>query len=96
VADRHAPFEPVHGSAPDIAERGIANPIAAILSGAMLAAHIGQGEVALRVERAVEITLRESNASTLTPDLGGRGTTATLTEAVLRNLWSNDDKQVRK
>ncbi len=93
VGDRHALFEPVHGSAPDLAGRGIANPIAAILSGAMLAAHIGQGEVALRVERAVEITLRESNASTLTPDLGGRGTTEMLTEAVMRKLCSNDDKR---
>jgi isocitrate/isopropylmalate dehydrogenase len=96
VGDRHALFEPVHGSAPDLAGRGIANPIAAILSGAMLARHIGQGEVASRVERAVERTLRESDGATLTPDLGGRGTTATLTEGVMRNLWSNDDKQVRK
>lgn len=93
IGDRHALFEPVHGSAPDIAGRGIANPIAAILSGAMLAQHVGQGEVASRVERAVGITLRESDASTLTPDLSGRGTTETLTEGVMRNLWSNDDKR---
>ena len=96
VGDRHALFEPVHGSAPDIAGKGVANPIAAILSGAMLAAHVGQGDVASRIERAVGITLRDSDAATLTPDLGGLGTTATLTDAILRNLWSNDDKQGRK
>jgi isocitrate/isopropylmalate dehydrogenase len=93
IGDGPALFEPVHGSAPDLAGRGIANPIAAILSGAMLARHIGQPEVGARMERAVGRTLRDGAACERTPDLGGRGTTRTLTEAVLRNLWSNDDKR---
>lgn len=93
IGDAHALFEPVHGSAPDLAGRGIANPIAAILSAAMLARHVGQPEVCARVERAVQRTLRNAAASERTPDLAGRGTTRTLTEAVLRNLWSNDDKR---
>ncbi|QYK47606.1 MAG: isocitrate/isopropylmalate dehydrogenase family protein [Phycisphaeraceae bacterium] len=94
IGDRHALFEPVHGSAPDIAGRNIANPIAAILSGAMLARHINQPDVADRIERAVGATLANADPSTLTPDLRGRGSTTILTDAILRNLWSNDDKRV--
>ncbi|MCW5768889.1 MAG: isocitrate/isopropylmalate dehydrogenase family protein [Phycisphaeraceae bacterium] len=93
IGDRHALFEPVHGSAPDIAGRNIANPIAAILSGAMLARHINQPDVAARIERAVGATLASAPASALTPDLKGRGSTTTLTDIILRNLWSNDDKR---
>lgn len=94
VGDRHALFEPVHGSAPDIAGGNIANPIAAILSGAMLARHVNQPEVADRIERAVGAVLAASPSSVLTPDLKGTGATTTLTDAILRNLWSNDDKRV--
>jgi isocitrate/isopropylmalate dehydrogenase len=93
IGDRHALFEPVHGSAPDIAGRGIANPIAAILSSAMLAHHINQPEVAERIERAVATVLASGSPSILTPDLKGMGTTRTLTDAIRRNLWSNDDKR---
>ncbi len=93
IGDAHALFEPVHGSAPDIAGGNIANPIAAILSAAMLARHINQPEVADRVERAVARTLADADASILTPDLRGHGSTTTLTDAILRNLWSNDDKR---
>ena len=53
----YAVFEPVHGSAPDIAGRGIANPIAMILSGAMLLRHVGEREAAARVEAAVDAVL---------------------------------------
>lgn len=93
IGDAHALFEPVHGSAPDIAGRGVANPIAAILSGAMLARHIRQPEVADRIERAVRATLATAPSSVLTRDLNGTGTTQSLTDAIRRNLWSNDDKR---
>lgn len=76
-------FEPVHGSAPDIAGRGIANPLAAILSSAMMLEHLGLTSAAERVRRAVERTLAEGK---FTPDLGGTLTTAQAGEAVERNL----------
>jgi isocitrate dehydrogenase (NAD+) len=68
-------FEPVHGSAPDLAGKGVANPTAMILAGCMLLDHIGQGEAAQRARDALVATLHAGDA--LTPDLGGtRGTTA--------------------
>ncbi len=75
-----AVFEPVHGSAPDIAGKGIANPIGAILSAAMLLEHIGRPEAARRVRQAVATTLA---AGILTPDLGGTATTKQVTNAVI-------------
>ncbi len=63
-------FEPVHGSAPDIAGQGIANPIGAIWSGAMMLEHLGHTEAARVVERAIETVLAESDVKT--PDLGGK------------------------
>jgi homoisocitrate dehydrogenase len=79
----HALFEPVHGSAPDIAGRGIANPTAAILAVAMLLDHFGQVEKGERVRRAVEQVLSEGPR---TPDLGGTATTTQVTDAVLSCL----------
>ncbi|QDU29850.1 D-malate dehydrogenase [decarboxylating] [Anatilimnocola aggregata] len=76
-------FEPVHGSAPDIAGRGIANPIAAVLSTAMLLDHVDQPTAAQRVRTAVEQTLLQGSA---TPDLGGKLTTQQMGEAVLKNI----------
>jgi tartrate dehydrogenase/decarboxylase/D-malate dehydrogenase len=80
---RRAPsmFEPVHGSAPDIAGKGIANPLAAILAVAQLLEHVEAPEAAEAVEAAVRRVLKSGAA--LTPDLGGRGTTAEVLEAVL-------------
>jgi homoisocitrate dehydrogenase len=82
-AGRVAVFEPVHGSAPDIAGQGIANPVGAILSAAMLLDHLGEPAGAERVRRAVTATIA---AGITTPDLGGRGTTAQVTEAICREL----------
>jgi homoisocitrate dehydrogenase len=79
----HALFEPVHGSAPDIAGRGIANPVAAILAAAMLLDHFGQAEKGERVRRAVEQIL---SSGPHTPDLGGSATTLQVTDAVLSCL----------
>lgn len=77
-------FEPVHGSAPDIAGKQIANPIAQIWSGAMMLQHLGEVKAAKAVERAVESVLARSE--TLTPDLGGRASTAEVGEAVAREI----------
>lgn len=76
-------FEPVHGSAPDIAGRGIANPVAAILSAAMMLGWLGEPAAAARIERAVAAALR---AGVATPDLGGTLTTRQLADEVLAGL----------
>lgn len=78
---RHFPslFEPVHGSAPDIAGKGIANPVGAVLSAAMMLQWLGQDQAAAAMRRAVERALAEGN---LTQDLGGNLTTAELTAAI--------------
>jgi 3-isopropylmalate dehydrogenase len=83
VGAENALFEPVHGTAPDIAGEGVANPAATILSGAMLLAHLGYEDTGADVRSAVERTLDEGPR---TSDLGGSATTAAVTEAVLRRL----------
>lgn len=83
LGERVAVFEPVHGSAPDIAGQGIANPTGAILAAAMLLAHIGQVAAAQRVRQAVNATLAEG---VLTRDLGGKASTVEMTGAIIRNL----------
>ncbi len=73
-------FEPVHGSAPDISGKGIANPIGQIWSGAMMLDHLGESDAADSVMRAVETVLRDRSLHT--PDLGGRATTRQLGNGV--------------
>ncbi len=73
-------FEPVHGSAPDIAGKGIANPIATILSGAMMLDHLGEQAAAKAVETAALNAM--AGGGPLTPDLGGEATTAEVGTAV--------------
>ena len=73
-------FEPVHGSAPDIAGRGIANPIGQIWSGAMMLEHLGYPEAAAVVEAAIETALEEPGLGT--PDMGGKATTSELGSAI--------------
>ena len=75
----------VHGSAPDIAGKGIANPVAAIRSAALLLEHLGYSKEAERIYCAVDAVLLEGEYA-LTPDLGGSGTTQGVTEAILRKL----------
>ena len=77
-------FEPVHGSAPDIVGRGIANPMATMLAGAMMLDFLEQPAAAQAIESAVRHVLAEQRA--LTPDLGGTGTTGTVTDAVLKQM----------
>ncbi|KAG0163958.1 homoisocitrate dehydrogenase [Apophysomyces sp. BC1034] len=84
VGDNFVMGEPVHGSAPDIAGKGIANPIAAIRSAGLLLEHLGYTQQALKVYDAVNAVL--ADASVLTPDLGGKSTTTDVVEAVLKNI----------
>lgn len=76
-------FEPVHGSAPDLAGRGVANPAAALLSAAMMLEFTGLRDAARRVEAAVEASVREGDT---TPDAGGTLSTAEAAAAVLARL----------
>jgi isocitrate/isopropylmalate dehydrogenase len=84
VGDQLCIFEPVHGSAPDIAGRGIANPVATILSTAMMLEWLGEKEAANRVETAVVGVLEEGRIRT--PDLGGTDTTEDMADAVIERL----------
>ncbi|TSA50558.1 isocitrate/isopropylmalate dehydrogenase family protein [archaeon] len=84
VGDELCIFEPVHGSAPDIAGKGIANPVATILSAAMMLEWLGEKEAADRLEAAVLKVLEEGEVRT--PDLGGANTTDDVADAVIERL----------
>ena len=77
-------FEPVHGSAPDIAGQGVADPIGQIWSGAMMVEHLGHPEAAAAIMAAIERVVAEGRA--LTPDLGGRATTEELGRAIAAEI----------
>jgi len=77
-------FEPVHGSAPDIAGQGVANPIGAVWSAVLMLEHLGSAPAAAALMQAVEASLREPG--TRTRDLGGTADTATVTEALVELL----------
>ena len=77
-------FEPVHGSAPDIAGKGIANPIGQIWSGAMMLRHLGAAEAADAVDSAIAATLASSKIRT--PDIGGNSTTQDVGEAIAKQV----------
>ena len=79
-----ASLSSVHGSAPDIAGKGIANPIASIRSAALMLRHLGYIKAADRLDSAVDQVLREG--TTLTPDLKGKNTTQEVLDAVLKKL----------
>ena len=76
-------FEPVHGSAPDIAGKGIANPIATLWSVSMMLDFIGEEKAAVDLMKAIEST---TAGGTLTRDLGGKVSTYDFTDAVIDNL----------
>jgi isocitrate dehydrogenase (NAD+) len=84
IGKESAIFEAVHGSAPDIAGKGIANPTALLLAGIQMLRHLGLEGEADRVMEALAATIREGDS--LTPDLGGSGSTESFTEAVVRRL----------
>ena len=77
-------FEPVHGSAPDIAGQGICNPIGEIWSAAMMLEHLGHKEAADDIVTAIETVIRDSNVKT--PDMGGKANTRELGQAVVDTL----------
>jgi isocitrate dehydrogenase (NAD+) len=84
IGEDAAIFEAVHGSAPDIAGKGIANPLALLLAAAMMIDHVGRKDMAQRLRRAIDLTLREDGVRT--GDLGGKATTRELTQAIVRRL----------
>jgi isocitrate dehydrogenase (NAD+) len=77
-------FEAVHGSAPDIAGKGIANPAALLLAAVMMLEHLGMRDEAARIRNALNVTIQEGDS--LTPDLGGSGTTDTFADAIIKRL----------
>jgi tartrate dehydrogenase/decarboxylase/D-malate dehydrogenase len=77
-------FEPVHGSAPDIAGKGIANPIGQILSGALMVHQLGYSEAARTIEKAVEVAVADRNIKTR--DLGGEASTQQMGKAIAELL----------
>jgi isocitrate/isopropylmalate dehydrogenase len=83
IGDKHSVFEPVHGSAPDIAGKGVANPLAAILSVKMMLEHLGERKNAEKLKNAVEKIMLKN---ILPRDLGGTAKTADVTKAVIKEL----------
>ena len=84
IGDHHAIFEAVHGTAPDIAGKGLANPTALMQSAVLLLAHIGEREAATRRQHAIYRTY--AGRDHLTGDVGGRSSTSEFTDAVIRHL----------
>jgi isocitrate dehydrogenase (NAD+) len=84
IGDESAMFEAVHGTAPDIAGKGLANPTALLMSGIMMLDHLGERPAARRIQTALERVYREGQHATR--DLGGRATTQEFTEAVISAL----------
>ncbi|HSF15710.1 MAG TPA: isocitrate dehydrogenase (NAD(+)) [Vicinamibacteria bacterium] len=84
IGEKYAVFEAVHGSAPDIAGRGIANPTALLFSGVLMLRHLGENDAADRLLRAVFAVLRRGDVRT--PDLGGTASTGDYSNAVTREL----------
>jgi isocitrate dehydrogenase (NAD+) len=84
MGDQHAVFEAVHGSAPDIAGKGIANPTALMLSSVLMLIHLGEEKAATRLRAAIERTYTEKKH--LTTDVGGSASTQEFTDAVIANL----------
>jgi isocitrate dehydrogenase (NAD+) len=84
IATDCAMFEAVHGSAPDIAGKDIANPLAMILSALMMLRYLGESEAADRIDRALEEVLREKKH--VTRDLGGDAGTKRMTAAIVEKL----------
>ena len=84
LGETNAVFEAVHGSAPDIAGKGIANPTALMLSSVMMLKHVGEKEAASRLQTAIEAVYLEAKHTT--SDVGGTATTSQFTDAVINKL----------
>lgn len=86
IGDNNGLFEPVHGSAPDIAGKGIANPSAMIMSAVMMLEYLGEQEEAIKLENSIIKVLKEGK--NVTPDLGGKSKTMDMAKSVRKNLES--------
>jgi isocitrate dehydrogenase (NAD+) len=84
LSDTHGLFESVHGSAPDIQGKNIANPTAVLLAAVMMLEHIGEAKAAARISGALETVLRAGTH--LTADLGGHATTTQFADAIIREI----------
>jgi isocitrate dehydrogenase (NAD+) len=84
IGHQVAIFEAVHGSAPDIAGKGIANPVSLLLAAALMLEHVGQRDSAVRLRAAIVSTINQDNIRT--PDMGGGASTRRFAEAVVRHL----------
>jgi len=84
IGESAAIFEAVHGTAPDIAGKGVANPTAVMLAGAMMLDRMGQRERGQRLESAIRKVIAEGKD--LTPDIGGKATTGSFTDRVIAAL----------
>jgi isocitrate dehydrogenase (NAD+) len=84
IGENAAIFEAVHGSAPDIAGKGIANPVSLLLSGGLMLEHVGQRGLAQRLRQAIDGVIKQDNIRTA--DLGGRASTRDFAEAIVRRL----------
>lgn len=81
-------FEPIHGSAPDIAGKGIANPIGAILAGSMMLEELNENDVSTTINKAIKSALLNDKVKTL--DLGGRASTGEMGDAIIKELKKDD------
>ena len=84
IGDKAAIFEAVHGSAPDIAGKGIANPLALLLAACLMLDHVNRKPMADRIRHAIDRVIRDDGLRT--PDLGGKAKTKDFTRAVIKRL----------
>jgi isocitrate dehydrogenase (NAD+) len=84
IGEGAAIFEAVHGSAPDIAGKGVANPLALLLAAGLMLKHVDKPELAVRLQTAVEQTLQADNVRT--GDLGGKASTRDFAAAIVKRL----------
>lgn len=84
IGEHAAIFEAVHGSAPDIAGQGIANPLALMYAAALMLDHIGRQDLATRLRRAIHATVHEDNVRTR--DLGGQASADAIADAIVRRI----------
>jgi isocitrate dehydrogenase (NAD+) len=86
IGEEAAMFEAVHGSAPDIAGQEIANPCALLLAAAQMLAHLGMAPRASLLRTAIRDTLKQGDLERLTPDVGGHGSTSSMTDAIMEQV----------
>lgn len=86
IGEEYAIFEATHGSAPDLAGKNIANPLALLMSGEMMLRHLGEMEAADRLRIAYEGLLTTGDPAELTQDLGGNNSTTGFAEALIKRL----------